>query len=226
MNPAFLRRHVTLTVALVLAVSCSSPTSRQGQASPTTRTVAQPTNVGETFRRASAVVRQVRLANGNGVGVVFSTTTSSRLIDAVRQRSEQLRADEKAAGQPIMPDYCMPEESFTATFSVAGTRYDTDGTATRGSGVPLRVLLYGEDEHFVYVIARSYDPDVTTIDIQLSHPALTGTMSSLGDRWFVFAAPAGTRAPWYVQGVLSASKSDGTRVTMSVPEGFDRLTPC
>jgi hypothetical protein len=226
MKLALLPRYVTLTVALVLAVSCSSSTSRSGQASPTSRTVAQPTNVGVggTVRRASTVVRHVRRAIGNGVGVVFSTTTSSRLIDGGRQRDEVLQADEKAAGQPIMPDYCMPEEAFTATFSVAGAHYVTDGAVSRGSGVPLRVIVYGEDKHFVYVLARSYDPGVTTIDIQLSHPALTGTMSSLGDRWFVFAAPVGTRAPWYVEGVLSASKTDGTRVTMSVPEV--RLTPC
>jgi hypothetical protein len=196
MGSAVLPRHVAAAVVLAVAASCSSS------------------------------VRHARLTMGNGVGIVFSTTTSSRLIDSVRQRDEQLIADEIRFGQPRRPAYCMPEESFSAVFSVAGARYDNFGTAPRGSGVPLRVIVYGEDERFVYVIARSYDPGITTIHIQLIHPALAGTMSSLGDRWFVFAAPTGTRAPWYVAGVLSASKTDGTRVTMSVPEGLDRLTPC
>lgn len=165
----------------------------------------------------------VRIANG--IQINFATATSSALVEAVAARFKIQVDDAKRFGHPLPPSFCGPAESYSGAVISAGKSYVLDGWAPIGSNAPIRVLQYGSNDRFVDVVARAYDPEITSIDIQLSRPAASGRMTALGDHWFVFAVPVGSSAPWYVQGTLHATSDSGRTLSASIPEGLES-TPC
>lgn len=173
----------------------------------------------------SATTSSTSVTTTDGIAIKFSVATSSPLLDRVTTRRNALIRDEKHAGLPPSPAFCMPSEEYTGTIVADGATYRLDGTVTLGSNAPIRVQQYGSNDRFVYVLARAYDASVTGINIRLTHPKVSGRMTSLGDRYFIFAAKVGTGAPWYTTGMLLASNQTGTNLSAAIPEDL-RSTPC
>jgi hypothetical protein len=208
-----LGRFAPLVVALALPFAAGCSRSHEQVSSPTSDSGARTNSVSKT-----------RIVNG--VRVTFATSTDAGTFEAIKRRLVQANIDDISLGQPASPAYCLPGESFSIAFDFGTERYRGGGWAPMGSGVPIRVVEYGEDQRSVYVVARAYDAHIASMHITLTHPRLAGVMTPLGDRWYVFAAAIGTEAPWYTQGTITAVRADRTTVTMSVPEGTDRLTRC
>jgi hypothetical protein len=173
---------------------------------------------GSTRSDQRATTSSTELQISGGISLSFSTSTDSPDLDVIRSRLAQTNADDVAHGQAPSPPDCMPQEVFTGSITVAGTSYPIGGWAPIKSGVPIRVLEYGENQDFVYVIARTYDDSLSNPSAEMTHPNVSGPMVALGDHWFIFASAVGTPAPWYTAGKLTADAGSGSTVTEDVPE--------
>lgn len=218
------RRTAALAVsaisAIVLVGAIGIALAVRGDSVQKPRPAASPKSTS-----VSATTSSTSVTSTDGIAIKFSVATSSPLLDRVTTRLNALIRDEKQAGLPPSPAFCTPSEEYTGTIAADGTTYRIDGTVSLGSNAPIRVEQYGSNDRFVYVLARVYNPRVTGINIRLTHPMVSGRMTSLGDRYFIFAAKVGTGAPWYTTGALLASNHSGTDLSAVIPEDL-RSTPC
>jgi hypothetical protein len=152
------------------------------------------------------------------VTVHFVLKTSSPLLTPFQTRYAALVADDRRFGHQPPPDFCRPDELFQATLTIGATHYNVTGAVGRGSLSRMRVFGFGSSDRFVYVLAKTFNPVRQPLTVRLERPTFTGTMTSLGDGWYVLAAPVGSPAPWYVQGTILEHGAPTSTPIATVPE--------